>query len=74
MKRGPSIRRLLIGVNILSLILPVSVVAVLQVYNEHLVHLTEQALISESAVIGEAWRDRWLEAQGITEAATATAW
>jgi signal transduction histidine kinase len=51
-------------VNILSLLLPVSAVAVLQVYNDHLVHLTEQALISESVVIGEAWRDRWLEVQG----------
>lgn len=64
MRRGPSIRRLLISVNILSLLLPVCVVAVLQVYNDHLVHLTEQALISESVVIGEAWRERWVEAQG----------
>src|SRR4051812_44785943 len=64
-RRGPGIHRLLLGVNILTLLLPVSAVAVLQLYNEHLVHLTERALISESVVIGEAWRDRWLEARGI---------
>jgi len=65
MRRGPSIRRLLIGVNILTLLMPLGAMMALRLYNNNLVHQTEQALISESVVIGEAWRDRWLEAQGM---------
>jgi signal transduction histidine kinase len=64
MRRGTSIRRLVLGATVLSLILPIGAVVGLGLYHTHLVHLTEQALIAESVVIGEAWRDRWLEAQG----------
>ena len=65
MKPGPSIRRLLIGVNVLTFLVPIGAVALLRLYHTHLAHMTEQALISESVVIGEAWRERWLEEQGL---------
>jgi signal transduction histidine kinase len=64
MRRGPGIRRLLMGATFLALLLPISTCAGLQVYSTHLLRLTEQALISESVVVAEAFRDRWLEAQG----------
>ena len=63
--RGPSVRWLLLGVSAVILVLPVAAVLGLKVYQNHLVRQTEASLIAQSVIIGELWRDRWLEASGI---------
>ncbi len=64
LRRGVSIRRLLLGVNAFVLLVPMLALVLLRIYETHLVRVTERRLIAESVLIGEAWRDRWLEAQG----------
>jgi signal transduction histidine kinase len=64
MKRGPSIRRLLLGVGAFVLLVPVLAVVLLRIYETHLVEQTESRLIGEAVLIGEAYRDAWLTASG----------
>lgn len=64
MKRGPSIRRLLLGVGAFVLLVPVLAVVLLRIYETHLVEQTESRLIGEAVLIGEAFRDAWLTASG----------
>lgn len=63
-KKGPSIARLLLGVNAFVLLVPVLALVLLGIYDTHLIRVTERRLISESVLVGEAWRDRVLEATG----------
>ncbi len=58
---GLSVRWLLLGVSALILLFPIMALLGLKVYQNHLVRQTESSLIAQSVVIGEAWRDRWLE-------------
>ncbi|MBW2263168.1 MAG: HAMP domain-containing protein [Deltaproteobacteria bacterium] len=62
--RGPSVSWLLAGVSIIVFVAPILGVLVLQVFQTHLVRQTEMSLIAQSVLIGEAWRDRWLEELG----------
>ncbi|MBI3782457.1 MAG: HAMP domain-containing protein [Deltaproteobacteria bacterium] len=64
MRKGPSIRYLLLTANAFILLVPVFAVVFLRLWDGHLVRLTEQQLIAESVLIGEAWRERWLEERG----------
>src|SRR5437870_452271 len=64
MKKGPSIRLLLLGVNAFVLLVPFGAVLLSRFYETHLVRQTEGRLIAESVVIGEAFRDRLLEELG----------
>ena len=67
-RRGLSVRRLLLGVNALVLVVPLVATFFAGVYANYLVRTTERRLIAESVLVGEAWRDRWLEALGRTPA------
>ncbi|MEZ4266135.1 MAG: HAMP domain-containing sensor histidine kinase [Myxococcota bacterium] len=66
MKRGPSIRRLLLGVGAFVLLVPVLAVVMLRIYETHLVEQTESRLIGEAVLIGEAFRDAWLLASDVS--------
>ncbi|MCP4675308.1 MAG: HAMP domain-containing protein [Deltaproteobacteria bacterium] len=59
--KGLSVRWLLLGVSALILLFPIMALLGLKVYQNHLVRQTESSLIAQSVLIGEAWRDRWLE-------------
>jgi signal transduction histidine kinase len=73
MRRGPSIRLLLLGVNAFVLLVPFGAVLLSRFYETHLVRQTEGRLQAESVLIGEAWRDRYLEEIGLPpEAAEGT--
>lgn len=63
--RGVSVRWLLLGVGVVILLFPVLVVLALNLYQNLLVRETEASLIAQSVLIGELWRDRWLEERGI---------
>ncbi len=65
MRRGPTIRHLLLGVNVIILLAPLGAVVFLQFFDSYLTRQTERGLIHESVLIGEAWRDRLLEDRGI---------
>ena len=65
MTRGPSIRWLLLGVNAFVLLVPILAVLLFQIYDTHLIETTERQLIAEAALVAEAWRAEWLEAQHI---------
>ena len=64
-RRGPSVRRLLLGLNVFVLLVPLLAVALLRIYDAHLIEQTERRLIAESVIIGEALRDHWLQVQGL---------
>lgn len=64
MKQVPSIRLLLLGVNAFILLVPFGAVLLSRFYETHLVRETEGRLIAESVLIGEAFRDRYLEEIG----------
>lgn len=66
-RRGPSIGRLMLGVNVFVLLVPVLAILMLRIYDQHLVHQTERRLIAESVLIGEAWRGALLDARGAAE-------
>lgn len=55
-RRGPSVGRLLMGVNGFVLLVPILAVVLLRIYEGNLIRQTEERLIAESALIGEAWR------------------
>ena len=61
----PTIRQLLHGLNAVILCVPLMSVLFLPVFDAYLLRQTERTLIAESVLIGEAWRERWLAAQGI---------
>ncbi len=61
----PSLRQLLLGVNVVILAAPLLAVSFLPVVDAYLTRQTERSLIAQSVLIGEVWRDRWLEAKGI---------
>ncbi len=63
-RRGVGIARLLWGVHAFVLLVPVLALVLLGIYQSHLVMQTEARLIAEAALVGEAWRDRLLEARG----------
>jgi signal transduction histidine kinase len=71
MRKGPSIRYLLLIANSFILLLPLFAAVFLRLWDGHLVRLTEQQLIAESVLLGEAWRERWLEEQGESASAGA---
>jgi len=64
MRRRPSIRHLLLITNAFVLLFPIFAGVFLHLWDGHLVRVTEQQLIAESVLIGEAWRDRFREEQG----------
>jgi signal transduction histidine kinase len=70
MKRGPSIRRLLLGVGAFVLMVPGLAVVLLRIYETHLAEQTESRLIGEAVLIGEAFRDAWLAASGVPAGVT----
>ena len=55
---------LLGGVSIVILVLPVGAVLVFRVFQNILARETETDLIAQSIVIGEMWRDSWIEEGG----------
>ncbi|MCA9541255.1 MAG: hypothetical protein KC620_20280, partial [Myxococcales bacterium] len=65
-RRGPSVARRLLAVNGFILLVPVLAVVLLRIYEGSLVRQTEERLIAEAALIGEAWRARLLEIEGIS--------
>jgi len=73
MRRGPTIRKLLLAVGLFVLLIPVAAVLTLRVVETQLVRQTEGRLIAESVLIGEVWRDRLLEERGLDPAAVPVA-
>jgi signal transduction histidine kinase len=63
-RRRWTIRHLLLGVNLFVLLVPLGAIVFLQVFDAYLLRQTERQLITESVVIGEAWRARLLDAPG----------
>jgi hypothetical protein len=55
-----------LGIGVLILLFPILTVFALKVYQNHLIRQTERSLIAQSVLIGEMWRDRWLEEIGIS--------
>lgn len=64
--RGWRIRWLLLGVSALVLILPALSLIALRSYSVYLIRQTEERLIGESVVIGEAYREAWLREGKLT--------
>ncbi len=64
--RGLRIHWLLIGAGGMVLAVPLAAALSLRLYETYLVRQTERQLIAQSVVIGEAWREAWLEAKGET--------
>jgi len=67
MTRRPSIRHLLLITNASVLLFPIFAGVFLHLWDGHLVRVTEQQLIAESVLIGEAFRDRVREEHGATD-------
>ncbi|MCB9550392.1 MAG: HAMP domain-containing protein [Myxococcales bacterium] len=63
-RRGTSIGRLLLLVNGFVLLVPVLAIVLLRIYEGHLVRQTEERLIAEATLIGEAWREALIDASG----------
>jgi signal transduction histidine kinase len=71
-RRRPPIRLLILAVNALILLAPIIALLLLRIYQTHLLHQTEAALIAESVWIGEVYRDAWAAENGrSTDAASA---
>ena len=64
---GPRLRWWLLGANAFVLVAPLAAGIGLRLYDTLLVRQTERQLISQAVLIGEAWRERWLEARGSPE-------
>ena len=62
--RGVGVGWLLLGVNGLVVLMPVFALVGLKIYENHLVRQTETGLIGQAVVLGEAWRERYLEELG----------
>ncbi len=65
--RVPSVRWLLVGVNAFVLAVPLFALAGLRIYDTYLVRQTERQLIAQAVVIGEIWRNLYLEETGESE-------
>jgi len=63
-QRRPPIRLLIIAVNALILLAPLVFVLMLRIYQTHLLHQTEAALIAESTWVGEVYGEALAVAQG----------
>jgi signal transduction histidine kinase len=63
--RRPSLRHLLLGMTAFTLAVPVVAIFSLPVVDAYLTRATERSLIVQSILIGEAWRDRWIEVTGL---------
>jgi signal transduction histidine kinase len=61
----PTLRHLLLGLNVFILAAPLVAVFSLPLLDATLIRQTERSLIVQSVLIGETWRDRWLEARGL---------
>jgi len=68
MSRRPSLRQLLLGVNLTILFVPLVGVFLLPLADAYLTRQTERSLIAQSVLVGEAWRDHWLAAKGLAPA------
>lgn len=68
MRRGPSIGRMLVGLNAFVLLVPVLALVLMQIYESHLVEQTERRLIGEAAVVGETYRSLLFDARGTSSA------
>ena len=66
------LRHLLLGVNLSILFVPLIAVFLLPLADAYLTRQTERSLISQSVLIGEAWRDHWLAAKGLSPAVAQT--
>lgn len=64
MKRGPSIRYLVLLANAFILLVPLFAAWFLRLWDGHLVRVTEQQLLAESVLIGESFRERLREIEG----------
>ena len=60
MKRRIPIHRLILMLNLLVLVAPLTALALLRLYQTNLIQHTERRLISEAVLIGEVWRDAYL--------------
>lgn len=56
MRRGPSIRYLLLIANAFIVLLPIGAVVFLRLWDTHLVRVNEEQLISRSVLLASAWR------------------
>lgn len=64
MRRGPSIRWLLLGANALMLLVPLMAIVGLRLYDVALLRQTERQLIAESVLIGESFREAYVRLGG----------
>lgn len=69
MRRGPSIRYLVLLANAFVLLLPVFAFWFLRLWDGHLVRVTEQQLIAEAVLLREAYRDARRASQALPAAA-----
>jgi len=58
--RRPTIRQLLLALNVFVLSVPLAAVFFLPVFDSYLIRQTERILIAEAGVIAEAWREHLL--------------
>lgn len=67
-RRGPriGIRGLVLAVSVLGLLVPLAAVVLLRIFDDQLIRRTEAQLIGQAVLIAEAWREAWLDTQGIT--------
>jgi signal transduction histidine kinase len=68
--RRPPIRLLILAVNALILLAPLVFVLMLRIYQTHLLHQTEAALIAESVWVGEVYGEALAAANGKTDDAS----
>ena len=68
MRRGLSIKYLLLIANAFIVLVPLFGVVFLRLWDAHLVRVTEEQLIAESILLAEAWRNRLGDGAGDTAA------
>ncbi len=64
MRRGPSIRYLLLMANAFIVIVPVAAIVFFRLWDTHLVRVTEERLAAESVLVAESWRDLLRQERG----------
>lgn len=67
LRPAPSIKLLLLGANAFVLSLPLLGVVLWRAYDLYLLRQTERQLITQSVVVGEAFRQAWWAEHGITQ-------
>lgn len=65
MRAVPTLRQLLLGVNVFVLLVPAAAVVTLRILETQLVRQTERRLIVESVLVGEIWREAVLAESGV---------